>query len=113
MNYPRSLWLPKGCHMTSRVSSGVPALSTDLVTSRRRLFIKPGLTDMWQVNGRSDLSRDESVRLDLDYVENWSLTGDLLILWRTFRVMTHPGGASAEVEEETTARPSLPQAAFL
>jgi len=59
----------------------------------RRLYIKPGLTGMWQVNGRSDLSWEESVRLDLYYVENWSLTGDLIILWRTFRVLTHPVGA--------------------
>jgi exopolysaccharide biosynthesis polyprenyl glycosylphosphotransferase len=60
---------------------------------RRRLYIKPGLTGMWQVNGRSDLSWEESVRLDLYYVENWSLTGDLIILWRTFNVLTHPVGA--------------------
>jgi len=59
----------------------------------RRLYIKPGLTGMWQVNGRSDLSWEESVRLDLYYVENWSLAGDLIILWRTFRVVTHPVGA--------------------
>ncbi len=59
----------------------------------RRLYIKPGLTGMWQVNGRSDLSWDESVRLDLYYVENWSLTGDIVILWRTFRVLLHPTGA--------------------
>jgi exopolysaccharide biosynthesis polyprenyl glycosylphosphotransferase len=59
----------------------------------RRLFIKPGLTGMWQVNGRSDLSWDESVRLDLYYVENWSLTGDVMIMWRTFRVLTRPVGA--------------------
>ena len=60
---------------------------------RRRLFIKPGLTGMWQVNGRSDLDWEESVRLDLYYVENWSLTGDLLILWRTARVVLQPTGA--------------------
>jgi len=59
----------------------------------RRLYIKPGLTGMWQVNGRSNLSWEESVRLDLYYVENWSLTGDLVILWRTFRVLVHPTGA--------------------
>ncbi len=59
----------------------------------RRLFIKPGLTGMWQVNGRSNLSWEESVRLDLYYVENWSLTGDLIILWRTFRVLVAPVGA--------------------
>ncbi len=59
----------------------------------RRLYIKPGLTGMWQVNGRSDLNWEESVRLDLYYVENWSLTGDLVILWRTIRVLTHSTGA--------------------
>ncbi|CAD5991133.1 sugar transferase [Agreia sp. COWG] len=59
----------------------------------RRLFIKPGLTGMWQVNGRSDLSWDEGVRLDLYYVENWSLTGDLMIMWRTVKVLTNPTGA--------------------
>jgi len=59
----------------------------------RRLFIKPGLTGMWQINGRSDLSWDESVRLDLYYVENWSLTGDIIILWRTVKVLVHPVGA--------------------
>lgn len=60
---------------------------------RRRLYIKPGLTGMWQVNGRSDLDWEESVRLDLYYVENWSLTGDLMIIWRTFRVLIRPVGA--------------------
>jgi lipopolysaccharide/colanic/teichoic acid biosynthesis glycosyltransferase len=59
----------------------------------RRLYIKPGLTGMWQVNGRSDLSWDESVRLDLYYVENWSLTGDLMIVWRTLKVLLKPVGA--------------------
>ncbi|WP_022900962.1 sugar transferase [Humibacter albus] len=59
----------------------------------RRLFIKPGLTGMWQINGRSDLSWDESVRLDLYYVENWSLMGDLIILWRTVKVLVNPVGA--------------------
>lgn len=59
----------------------------------RRLYIKPGVTGLWQVSGRSDLSWQESVRLDLYYVENWSLTGDLMIMWRTFRVMLAPEGA--------------------
>jgi lipopolysaccharide/colanic/teichoic acid biosynthesis glycosyltransferase len=60
---------------------------------RRRLMIKPGLTGMWQINGRSDLSWEESVRLDLYYVENWSLTGDLMIVWRTARAVVRPRGA--------------------
>jgi exopolysaccharide biosynthesis polyprenyl glycosylphosphotransferase len=61
--------------------------------THRRLFIKPGLTGLWQVSGRSDLDWDESVRLDLYYVENWSVTGDLMIMWRTFKVMLRPTGA--------------------
>jgi exopolysaccharide biosynthesis polyprenyl glycosylphosphotransferase len=59
----------------------------------RRLYIKPGLTGMWQVNGRSDLSWEESVRLDLYYVENWSMAVDLVIIWRTFRVLVRHEGA--------------------
>jgi exopolysaccharide biosynthesis polyprenyl glycosylphosphotransferase len=59
----------------------------------RRLLIKPGLTGLWQVSGRSDLDWDESVRLDLYYVENWSLTGDLMLIWRTIRVVLHSEGA--------------------
>lgn len=61
--------------------------------THRRLFIKPGLTGLWQISGRSDLGWDESVRLDLYYVENWSVTGDLMIMWRTFKVMVQPVGA--------------------
>jgi exopolysaccharide biosynthesis polyprenyl glycosylphosphotransferase len=60
---------------------------------RRRLVVKPGLTGMWQVNGRSDLSWDETVRLDLRYVENWSFVLDLQILWKTVSVIVHGSGA--------------------
>lgn len=59
----------------------------------RRLYIKPGITGLWQVSGRSDLSWDESVRLDLRYVENWSVMNDLMIMWRTGQVMVQPKGA--------------------
>jgi exopolysaccharide biosynthesis polyprenyl glycosylphosphotransferase len=59
----------------------------------RRLYIKPGLTGLWQVSGRSDLSWDQSVRLDLYYVANWSLAGDLHIMWRTVKVVLSPTGA--------------------
>jgi exopolysaccharide biosynthesis polyprenyl glycosylphosphotransferase len=59
----------------------------------RRLVVKPGLTGMWQVNGRSDLSWDESVRLDLRYVENWSFALDLQILWKTVSVLLRGSGA--------------------
>jgi exopolysaccharide biosynthesis polyprenyl glycosylphosphotransferase len=60
---------------------------------RRRLVVKPGITGLWQVNGRSDLSWDESVRLDLRYVENWSFALDLQILWKTTSVMLRRSGA--------------------
>lgn len=60
----------------------------------RRLFVQPGMTGLWQVSGRSTLSWEESVRLDLYYVENWSITGDLTILVRTFRAVILPGAES-------------------
>ncbi|WP_223992485.1 sugar transferase [Arthrobacter sp. NicSoilB11] len=60
---------------------------------RRRLLVKPGLTGLWQVSGRSDLSWQDSVRLDLYYVENWSLAGDLVILLRTIRAVFRSAGA--------------------
>jgi exopolysaccharide biosynthesis polyprenyl glycosylphosphotransferase len=59
----------------------------------RRLLVKPGLTGLWQISGRADLSWDEAVRLDLRYVENWSLTLDLLILWKTVAVVLRGRGA--------------------
>lgn len=59
----------------------------------RRLYINPGITGLWQISGRSDLSWEESVNLDLRYVENWSLTSDLMIMWRTAKVMVSPSGA--------------------
>jgi len=60
---------------------------------RRRLVVKPGITGLWQVNGRSDLSWEESVRLDLRYVENWSLVLDLQILWKTCSAVLRGSGA--------------------
>ena len=59
----------------------------------RRLRVKPGLTGLWQVSGRSDLDWDESVRLDLRYVDNWSVAMDLLILWKTGRAVVAGAGA--------------------
>ena len=59
----------------------------------RRLLVKPGLTGLWQISGRSDLSWDESVQLDLRYVENWSLGEDLFILWKTARAVIAGSGA--------------------
>ena len=60
---------------------------------RRRLLVKPGLTGLWQISGRSDLDWDESVRLDLRYVENWSFTLDLMILWKTVSTVVRGRGA--------------------
>ncbi|MCA5893006.1 sugar transferase [Isoptericola sp. NEAU-Y5] len=60
---------------------------------RRRLLVKPGLTGLWQVSGRNDLPLDQSVRLDLYYVENWTLMGDVVILLRTVRAVVGRDGA--------------------
>jgi exopolysaccharide biosynthesis polyprenyl glycosylphosphotransferase len=59
----------------------------------RRFMVKPGITGLWQVSGRSNLSWEDTVRLDLYYVENWSMTGDLVILWRTARAVLARDGA--------------------
>ncbi len=59
----------------------------------RRLRVKPGLTGLWQVSGRADLTWDQSVNLDLRYVDNWSLAMDMLILWKTLRVVFRGSGA--------------------
>lgn len=60
---------------------------------RRRLLVRPGITGLWQVSGRSNLSWDDSVRLDLYYVENWSLSSDLLILAKTIGAVLSQKGA--------------------
>jgi lipopolysaccharide/colanic/teichoic acid biosynthesis glycosyltransferase len=59
----------------------------------RRLAVKPGLTGLWQVSGRSDLAWDEAVRLDLRYADNWSVAMDLMILWKTGRAVLRGAGA--------------------
>jgi exopolysaccharide biosynthesis polyprenyl glycosylphosphotransferase len=59
----------------------------------RRLMVRPGLTGLWQVSGRADLDWSETVRLDLYYVENWSLTMDLSILWKTLGAVLKGRGA--------------------
>jgi exopolysaccharide biosynthesis polyprenyl glycosylphosphotransferase len=60
---------------------------------RRRHVMLPGITGLWQVSGRSDLSFDDMVRLDLQYMETWSLRSDLHILWRTAGAVLHSRGA--------------------
>jgi len=59
----------------------------------RRFLVKPGITGLWQISGRSDLSWDDSVRIDVRYVENWSLTFDFMILCKTLRAVVSGSGA--------------------
>ncbi|MDX2376589.1 sugar transferase [Microbacterium sp. LRZ72] len=59
--------------------------------AERRLIVKPGMSGLWQVSGRSALGWDEALRLDLYYVENWTLLGDISILFRTFKAVVAPG----------------------
>ncbi|WP_426241966.1 sugar transferase [Nocardioides sp. LHG3406-4] len=74
-----------------------PALPAEVAEydedERRRLAVRPGLTGLWQVSGRSDLSHDESVRLDLEYTDNWDLGEDLRIGLKTFAAVTRSTGA--------------------
>jgi lipopolysaccharide/colanic/teichoic acid biosynthesis glycosyltransferase len=74
-----------------------PPLPSEVATynrfTRRRLHVRPGMTGLWQVSGRSDLSWSEAVRLDLYYVDNWSLLQDLGILARTFGAVLGSRGA--------------------
>ena len=58
-----------------------------------RMLVLPGMTGLWQVSGRSNLSWEESVSLDLNYVENWSFMADLMILWKTGRAVLTSDGA--------------------
>ncbi len=60
---------------------------------RRRLMAKPGMTGLWQIAGRSDLDWEQSIELDLLYIDNWTFLGDLLILARTLQAVIHGNGA--------------------
>lgn len=74
-----------------------PPLRAEVLTysydTHRRLLVKPGLTGLWQVSGRSNLTWEESVRMDLYYVENWSTMQDLRIVWRTLGAVIKADGA--------------------
>lgn len=61
--------------------------------AHRRLYVSPGMSGLWQVSGRSNLSWEESIRLDLYYVENWSLMGDVVILFKTIKAVIRTSGA--------------------
>ena len=58
-----------------------------------RLLVKPGITGPWQVSGRSDLSQEQSEYLDVSYIENWSIAGDLAILAKTVLVVFRGTGS--------------------
>jgi exopolysaccharide biosynthesis polyprenyl glycosylphosphotransferase len=91
--------LPQFINVLRREMSVVgprPPLPSEVKTysdyAKRRLLVRPGITGLWQVSGRSDLSWEDSVRLDLFYVENWSMISDLLIALKTAKVVfTHSG----------------------
>jgi lipopolysaccharide/colanic/teichoic acid biosynthesis glycosyltransferase len=62
-------------------------------TALRRLAVKPGITGLWQVSGRSELTWDETLAIDLRYVDNWSLGGDMDVMARTLRAVVDGRGA--------------------
>jgi lipopolysaccharide/colanic/teichoic acid biosynthesis glycosyltransferase len=74
-----------------------PPLENEVATyddqTMRRLLVKPGITGLWQVSGRSDLSWEDSVRLDMFYVENWSMMADIVIALKTARVVFNHAGS--------------------
>jgi len=70
--------------------SEVEAYPDDML---RRLVVRPGMTGLWQISGRSDLPWEDAVRLDLRYVENWSLSFDLVIMARTVTAVLRSSGA--------------------
>lgn len=72
--------------------AGEVALYDD--AAHRRLYVSPGMSGLWQVSGRSNLSWEQSIRIDLYYVENWSLTQDIIILLKTFKAVLVGHGAS-------------------
>ncbi|KRE33785.1 UDP-phosphate galactose phosphotransferase [Mycobacterium sp. Soil538] len=92
--------LPQFINVLKRDMSVVgprPPLAKEVRTyddyARRRLLVRPGITGLWQVSGRSDLSWEDSVRLDLFYVENWSMISDLMIAVKTVKAMLGHSGA--------------------
>jgi exopolysaccharide biosynthesis polyprenyl glycosylphosphotransferase len=92
--------LPQFINVLNRDMSVVgprPPLAGEVKTyddyAKRRLLVRPGITGLWQVSGRSNLSWEDSVRLDLFYVENWSMIADLQIAVKTLRAMIAHSGA--------------------
>ena len=82
------LWV--GCQEARAPDPQVEQYPPDM---HRRLLVRPGLTGLWQVSGRSDLSFDEAIRMDLYYVDNWSIVGDVIIILKTVRAVLKGAGA--------------------
>ena len=78
---------------TTRDPEGRMSLGQHFKELRNRLRVRPGITGMWQVNGRSDTSFEDYQRLDLYYVDNWSLVTDLLIVLKTVPAVLFSRGA--------------------
>lgn len=78
--------------------------------AKRRLLVRPGMTGRWQVGGRSSLAAEESIRLDAYYVENWSMSGDLLIILRTLEAVVGREGAYRARTRDVLARCPLQSA---
>ena len=89
---------------------GEVSAATDDV--RRRLAVRPGMTGLWQVSGRSDLSWEDSVRLDLYYVDNWSIVQDLAILARTMLARSSPAAAPTDRSRAVALAGSAPRRTF-
>lgn len=92
--------LPQFINVLKRDMSVVgprPPLAREVKTyddyARKRLLVKPGITGLWQVSGRSDLSWEDSVRLDMFYVENWTMISDMVIAVKTVRAVFTSSGA--------------------
>jgi lipopolysaccharide/colanic/teichoic acid biosynthesis glycosyltransferase len=92
--------LPQLVNVLSRDMSLVgprPPLPTEVARysadAQRRLLVRPGMTGLWQISGRADLTWDDSIRLDLWYVENWSFSQDVVILVKTARAVLDRRGA--------------------
>ncbi|MEV4920976.1 sugar transferase [Streptomyces tirandamycinicus] len=91
--------LPQLVHvLTGRMSlvgpRPLPVRDSDFgYDARRRLLVRPGLTGLWQIGGRSDLGWEEALRLDLEYVRSWSIRKDLAILLRTLPAVARGDGA--------------------
>ena len=94
MSFPSCSTYPAGGDVPGWAPAGAAGRGGGVRGSHAaRLAVKPGITGLWQVSGRSDLPWDEAERLDVRYVENWSLALDVQILWKTLSAVLRGSGA--------------------